>query len=147
MASSSQVAVAALAAVGCTAFVAAPSAMRGPALRSTAQGQAKASSTSGTGLAICGLGAAVGAAIAAPKKERVAKRAFETARSAAPSRILGPARRGTKSKGQLQPIAVVTFLSFSVESFLVLSNIDRGTLQASPRAVMQPLSVDDGMWS
>ncbi|CAE6968750.1 FCPF [Symbiodinium sp. CCMP2592] len=77
MAPSSQVAVAALAAAGCTAFVAAPSATRGPALRSTAQGQAKASSTSGTGLAICGLGAAVGA-IAAPKKERVALRAFET---------------------------------------------------------------------
>ncbi|CAE7033025.1 FCPF [Symbiodinium microadriaticum] len=63
---------------GCTAFVVAPSATRGPALRSTVQGQAKASSTSGTGPAICGLGAAVGAAIAAPKKERVALRAFET---------------------------------------------------------------------
>ncbi|CAE7659797.1 FCPF [Symbiodinium sp. CCMP2456] len=36
-----------------------------------------ASSSSSTGLAICGLGAAVGAAIAAPKKERAALRAFE----------------------------------------------------------------------
>ena len=77
--STQQVAVAAMAAVGCTAFVTAPSTARGPALRSTAQGQAsKASASSGTGLAVCGLGAAVGAVIAAPKKQRSALRAFET---------------------------------------------------------------------
>jgi len=75
--STQQIAVAAVAAAGCTAFVTAPSTTRGPALRSTAQGHAKASSSSSTGLAICGLGAAVGAAIAAPKKERAALRAFE----------------------------------------------------------------------
>jgi len=73
--------MAAMAAVGCTAFVTAPSTARGPALRS-AHGQAKAqaSSSSGSGLAalaICGLGA-VGAA-SAPKKQRsLALRAFET---------------------------------------------------------------------
>ncbi|CAE7697327.1 FCPB [Symbiodinium pilosum] len=70
--STQQVAVAALAAAGCTAFVATPSTVRGPALRSAAQGQAKASSSSsmGAGLAICGLGAA--AAVAAPRKEKAA---------------------------------------------------------------------------
>ncbi|CAE7663482.1 FCPF, partial [Symbiodinium microadriaticum] len=80
--STQQVAVAAMAAVGCTAFVTAPSTARGPALRS-AHGQAKAqasSASSGSGLAalaICGLGA-VGAA-SAPKKQRsLALRAFET---------------------------------------------------------------------
>ncbi|CAE7798619.1 FCPF [Symbiodinium sp. CCMP2592] len=73
-----KVAVAAMAAVGCTAFVAAPSTARGPALRSTAQGQASKVSASSGGLAVCGLGAAVAAVIAAPKKQRSALRAFET---------------------------------------------------------------------
>eukprot|EP00439_Symbiodinium_sp_Y106_P044007 s4902_g5.t1 len=78
--STQQLAVAAVAAAGCTAFVAAPSTARGPALRSATQGRAasSSSSSSSTGLAICGLGAAVGAAIAVPKKERVVLRAFET---------------------------------------------------------------------
>eukprot|EP00439_Symbiodinium_sp_Y106_P018331 s505_g2.t1 len=40
--STQQIAVAAVAAAGCTAFVTAPSTTRGPALRSTAQGHAKA---------------------------------------------------------------------------------------------------------
>ena len=81
MAPTQQIAAAALAAAGCTAFVAAPSTARLPALRSSAQAQAaqaaQTKASASTGLALCGLGAAVGAAVAAPRKERAALRAFE----------------------------------------------------------------------
>ena len=47
----------------------APGALKGAFIRTQCPKLPEASSSSSTGLAICGLGAAVGAAIAAPKKE------------------------------------------------------------------------------
>jgi len=78
MAPSTQHAALALAAAGCTAFVAAPSTTRAPTLRAGHANQAnqgKASSSS-TGVALAGLGAAVGALIAAPRREKCQKLAL-----------------------------------------------------------------------